>query len=104
MVSRFLVTTEVVMLRLYRTQSRRSTLPAVALSMLTLLATVPPVPGFAQAPQQPQKPDQAQPDSGGPAPDNGSIALPRKKDQPEEAPPPAPSEPKFKNPEGAPSN
>jgi len=65
--------------------------------MLTLLATVPPLP--AQAPQQQQP--QAQPDSGGPAPDNGSIALPKRKDQPEDTPPPAPAAPKFKNPEGA---
>jgi VWFA-related protein len=60
----------------------------------------------AQPPQpqsQPQQPppDQTAPDAGGPGADNGSIALPKKKDQPEEAPPPAPSEPKFKNPEGA---
>lgn len=71
--------------------------------MITLLATMPQVP--AQAPAQQQKPpDQAQPDSGGPAPDNGSIALPKKKDQPDDTPPPAPAQPKFKNPEGAPSN
>ncbi|HUH64131.1 MAG TPA: VWA domain-containing protein [Terracidiphilus sp.] len=59
----------------------------------------------AQQPQQtqPQQPDQAAPDSGGPGADNGAIALPKKKDQPEEAPPPAPAEPKFKNPEGAPN-
>ena len=87
----------------YRSESRRSrsrisSLPALALSMLTLLATVPQLP--AQAPQQ-QQPPQAQPDSGGPAPDNGSIALPKRKDQPEDTPPPAPAAPKFKNPEGA---
>jgi VWFA-related protein len=54
-------------------------------------------------PQQPaqQQPDQSAPDSGGPGADNGSIALPKKKDQPEDTPPPAPAEPKFKNPEGA---
>jgi VWFA-related protein len=55
----------------------------------------------AQAPaQQPQPPSPPQAQSGGPAADNGSIALPKKKDQPEE-PPPAPAAPKFKNPEGA---
>ena len=43
----------------------------------------------------------ARPDSGGPAADNGSIALPKRKDQPEDTPPPAPAAPKFKNPEGA---
>jgi len=88
-----------------RSCSRRFKLPALALSVLTLLATLPPMPAGAQASQQQQpKPDQAQPDSGGPAPDNGSIALPKKKDQPENEPPPAPAAPKFKQPEGAPSN
>lgn len=66
--------------------------------------------GWAQsapAPQQPPQPqpqqqqDQTAPDAGGPGGDNGAIALPRKKDKPEEAPPPAPAQPKFKNPEGA---
>jgi VWFA-related protein len=55
----------------------------------------------AQQPQQQQ--DQAAPDAGGPGADNGSIALPKKKDQPDNTPPPAPAEPKFKNPEGAPN-
>jgi VWFA-related protein len=63
----------------------------------------------AQQPQQTQpqqnqpQPDQAAPDSGGPGGDNGSIALPKKKDQPDDTPPPAPAEPKFKQPEGAPN-
>jgi VWFA-related protein len=50
-------------------------------------------------PTQPQNPppDQAQPDSGGPGADNGSIAIPKKK-APDEAPPPAPAQPKVKNP------
>lgn len=54
-------------------------------------------------PQQPgqQQQDQTSPDAGGPAGENGPIALPKKKDKPEEAPPPAPAQPKFKNPEGA---
>ena len=72
--------------------------------MLTLLATMPQLPAQAPAQQQQKPPDQAQPDSGGPAPDNGSIAIPKKKDQPDDTPPPAPAQPKFKNPEGAPSN
>jgi len=61
-----------------------------------------PAPAPAPAPpagQQPQPPDQATPDSGGPANDTGVIALPKKKDN-IEAPPPAPTAPKFKNPEG----
>jgi VWFA-related protein len=57
----------------------------------------------APAPQNPQtQPDQTAPDSGGPTGDNGSIALPKKKD-PADTPPPAPAEPKFKNPENAPT-
>jgi len=72
--------------------------------MLALLATAPRL--SAQAPAQPQQnpPAQAQPDSGGPDSDNGSIAIPKKKEQPDDTPPPAPAQPKFKNPEGAPSN
>ncbi len=44
----------------------------------------------------PAQPDQTTPDQGGPGGDNGSIALPKKKEQP--APPPAPVEPAVKNP------
>ena len=48
------------------------------------------------APQQ-GTPDQTAPDQGGPGGDNGSIAIPKKKEQP--APPPhPPSEPVVKNP------
>jgi VWFA-related protein len=58
----------------------------------------------AQATPQPQQtqpqPDQATPDAGGPGADSGVIALPKKKETPEEAPPPAPAERKIKNPEG----
>lgn len=82
-------------------RSRPFRLPGLALSVLTLLATMPPI-SAQQQPQQPQQPQpQAQPDSGGPGADNGAIALPKKKDQPDDAPPPAPAAPKFKNPEGA---
>jgi VWFA-related protein len=74
---------------------------ALTIVLLSLLVAAPF--GSAQAPapsaQKPQ-PDQASPDSGGPGADNGSIALPRKKDQPEDTPPPAPAAPKVKNPEG----
>ncbi len=74
---------------------------AVAIWLLATLVVAPL--GRAQAPapsgQKPQ-PDQTSPDSGGPGADNGSIALPHKKDQPEDTPPPAPAAPKVKNPEG----
>jgi VWFA-related protein len=57
-----------------------------------------------QQPSQPpaqQPSDQAAPDAGGPGGDNGAIALPKKKETPADTPPPAPAQPKFKNPEGA---
>ena len=61
--------------------------------------------GWAQAqtaPGQTQQPTQAVPDSGGPSGDTGVIAVPKKKEEPEEVPlpPPAPVAPKVKNPEG----
>ena len=59
-----------------------------------------PAPTAPPAGQQPQTPDQATPDAGGPGGDNGVIAMPKKKDNPE-APPVAPPAPKFTNPEGA---
>jgi VWFA-related protein len=79
-------------------------LPICALIVLAGLAAAP-LAGSAQnpapAPQKPQAPDQTAPASGGPTGDNGSIALPRKKES--DAPPAAPAEPKFKNPENAPT-
>lgn len=51
-------------------------------------------------PSAQQPADQASPDSGGPGADSGAIALPRKKDKSDDAPPPAPAAPKLKNPEG----
>ena len=79
-------------------------LPALALSLLTWMAATPQIPAQSPAQNPTPAPPQPQtaPDSGGPSPDNGSIALPKKKDQPEDTPPPAPAAPKFKNPEGAP--
>ena len=55
--------------------------------------------------QQPaaQQPDQQAPEAGGPSGDNGPIALPKKPDNPDNTPPPAPAQPQFKNPEGAPN-
>jgi VWFA-related protein len=69
---------------------------------LCVFATIPVAQVHAQATgQKPQQPDQAAPDSGGPGGDTGVIAVPKKKDVPEEAPPApaAPAEPKVKNPE-----
>jgi len=56
-----------------------------------------------QTPQQPAQPpaDQTAPDAGGPTGDPGVIALPKKKETPDEAPPPpAPAAPVVKNPPG----
>jgi VWFA-related protein len=55
----------------------------------------------AAAQQQPA--DQQAPDAGGPSGDNGPIALPKKPDNADTTPPPAPARPEFKNPEGAPN-
>ena len=78
--------------------------PSFALLFLALvsLAAAPLARAQATPPAQPaqQQPDQAAPDSGGPGADSGTIALPRKKDVPDATPPPAPVEPKVKNPEG----
>jgi VWFA-related protein len=54
----------------------------------------------APTPPAQQQPDQTAPDAGGPGADNGTIALPKKKDAPADVPPPAPAAPKVKNPEG----
>lgn len=83
----------------------RTIQPAVLLALF-VLAALPlafvPVTAVAQnapAAQQPQKPeDQPAPESGGPGGDSGSIAIPKKKATAEE--PPAPTEPKVKNPPG----
>jgi VWFA-related protein len=78
---------------------RRRLTPAAALIVSAALIS-PPL-SWAQnpspAPQKPQT-DQASPDSGGPGADNGTIALPKKKDKADDAPPPAPAAPKVKNP------
>jgi VWFA-related protein len=53
--------------------------------------------------QQTQQPDQSGSAAGGPSGDNGVIALPKKKDNPDDDVPPAPAappEPKIKNPAG----
>ena len=98
--SRMLFTKEVAMstTRLFR-------IPAHCFASLALLISfVAALQGRAQnsTPSQApaQQPDQAAPESGGPAADAGSIALPKKKEK-EDVPPPAPAAPKFKNPEGA---
>src|SRR5947209_1439744 len=44
-------------------------------------------------------PDQTQ-DQGGPATDNGPMVIPKKKEPSDNTPPPAPAQPKVKNPNG----
>jgi len=88
-------------------KSRRSVSIARRLSLamlllaLAVLAIAPKSRAQSQpAGQQPQQPDQTGPASGGPTGDTGVIAVPRKKEAPGEAPPPAPVAPKMiKNPE-----
>lgn len=67
---------------------------ALSFSAISLVAQA------QSAGQKPQQPDQAVPESGGPSGDTGVIAVPKKKDVPEEVPPapPAPAEPKVVNP------
>lgn len=57
----------------------------------------------AQQPAQQKQPDDLGPAAGGPNADPGAIALPKKGESPEEAAPPAPKPPEFKNPPGAPN-
>ena len=80
--------------------ARRLSLAVPLFLAVAALATIP----FAQAQSQPaspqtQKPDQATPDAGGPSGDTGVIAVPKKKEAPDDTPPPAPAAPKIKNPE-----
>ena len=96
------------MSKLHLTQSRLR-LRICAFCILSAMAAAPgtiaaqdPAPAPQQNPPQ-QKPDQTAPDSGGPTPDNGGIALPKKKDQPADTPPPAPAQPRFSNPANAPT-
>ena len=71
--------------------------------LAALLASLMLLPASAQAPASSQPPAANQPqepDSGGPATDNGPIVLPKKK-APDDVPPPAPAEPpRPKNPGG----
>jgi len=79
--------------------TRRVSAAGLLFLVLSLMAA-PLIQAQNQPQPQPQQPDQAAPDSGGPGADSGVIALPKKKEAPEEAPPPAPAAPRIKNPEG----
>jgi len=104
--SRMLLNTEVAMSPLSRKSSYRFAFLRCSLvgclAVLLVLAYAPLARSqAAPPPQQPaQSPDQASPDAGGPGADSGVIILPKKKEAPEDVPPPAPAAPKIKNPEG----
>src|ERR1035441_3261570 len=97
-----LFNTDVAMFKPHRSVSvARCFSYSVLLLALAALATAPMSRAQSQpASPQTQHPDQTAPASGGPAGDTGVIAVPKKKEAPEEAPPPAPAAPKMiKNPE-----
>jgi VWFA-related protein len=77
-----------------------------ALLLLAVAALVPAPFGYAQSQTQApsQQPDQTAPDAGGPSGDTGVIAVPKRKDNPDDVPPApaAPPEPKVTNPAGMP--
>jgi VWFA-related protein len=79
---------------------RKFGLATFALFAASVFAAAQNTPQQQPTPQPQQQPDQTAPDSGGPGGDNGNIALPKKADKPADTPPPAPAEPKVKNPEG----
>jgi VWFA-related protein len=92
-------------LRLHRIASIARQVPTgLLLYSLAVMAINPLTLGPAAHGQNTQTPQPAQtiPDSGGPGGDNGVIAVPKKKEAPEDVPPPAPAPaaPKVKNPEG----
>jgi VWFA-related protein len=102
--------TEVVMsiLRLYAPSRRCFALASLfvfsmALTVAPLAQSQSTTPPATPPATPPQTPDQTTPDAGGPGADNGVIALPKKKDAAPVDVPPAPAEPKVKNPEGMPS-
>jgi len=101
-----LVSTEVAMAT---PRTTPQTLGKPKIAALLLAVAVLAAASVAHAQSQPQsttqqQQDQSAPAAGGPSGDNGVIALPKKKDAPEEeAPaPPAPPEPKVTNPAGMP--
>jgi len=75
-------------------------LAALAISGLARAQSSQPQSQPQSPPSSSQPTDQTAPDAGGPGGDNGAIALPKKKEAPEDVPPPAPAEPKLKNPQG----
>jgi VWFA-related protein len=98
-------TQEVAMTKAHSKARKMGGLSLAILSMAVLMAATT-TRGHAQSQsQQPaaQQPDQQAPEAGGPSGDNGPIALPKKPDNSDNTPPPAPARPEFKAPEGTPN-
>lgn len=74
---------------------------AVSAALLVVLLFSASIVLAAQSAAQQQQPDPSAPEAGGPGADSGVIVVPKKKAPAEVAPPPAPAEPRIKNPEGA---
>jgi VWFA-related protein len=90
-------------MRVYKAASFRAPFAALVLALLALAGLPLSQAQNAPQPQPPQQPDQTTPDSGGPAADSGTIALPKKKEKTDDEPPPAPAAPKLTNPPGMPN-
>lgn len=82
-----------------RVHTKRTLLTALLVAAGIAFA---PQAGVQAAPQQSpvQNQNQEQGDQGGPAVDNGPMVIPKKKESAEPTPPPAPSQPKVRNPNG----
>jgi VWFA-related protein len=88
---------------LFLSNPRRFSLSVVFLGLL-IFAPAPLSRAQNSTPPAGQQPaDQVTPDSGGPSGDTGVIALPKKKDNSDNVPPPAPAAPRIKAPEGMPN-
>jgi len=99
--SRMLMNTEVSMRRVHPIMFAGWRVICVVVLMLAGFSAVEKARGQATPPPPPPPAqDQTAPDAGGPGGDTGVIALPKKKDAPADIAPPAPAEPKIKNPEG----
>jgi VWFA-related protein len=98
-----LFTTEVAMYTPRQSTSLARRFPLIISFIAVTALAITPL-AQAQSQSQPATPptpqqDQTAPVSGGPTGDTGVIAVPKKKEVPEEAPPPALAAPKIKNPE-----
>jgi len=79
--------------------SLKCRLSLIALLGCTLYLAMPAKAQESKTPPNSQNPT-TDTDSGGPSVDNGPIVIPKKKPSDESTPPPAPAEPKIKNPNG----